>query len=250
MPSIRGRRGFFAVMLAVTLGGIASASGPVQIAPSSDPKDISGTWFGVGNQDPANARFVPVEGGEPPFNAAGRAILDHRNALNAAGHPERQPADECMPHGLPAALRLPTPFEIIQTPGQTTILTEASRTVRTVVMDKPHPAQVERRFMGNSVGHWEGDTLVVDTTAMRANWLDISGAPASNTRHVIERYRKIDGNKKLEVLITIDDPVYYTRSWTARREYLWYPAERVREYICEEGARLEPGVERLRYRDE
>jgi hypothetical protein len=213
--------------------------------PSVDARDLNGVWFGIGNLDPTNGYYKPIEGGERPFTPAAQAIYERRQKLAAEGTPERQPADECVPHGVPAVIRLPTPLQIIQTPGQVTIIQEASRTVRIVFLDQPHPRDWAPTFMGHSVGHWEGDILVVDTVGMRANWLEISGAPASEQMHVIERLRKIDGGKRLEDVFTIDDPLMYTRQWTARREYLWSPGERVQEYICEESLRTEPGVQRL-----
>jgi hypothetical protein len=136
---------------------------------------------------------------------------------------------------------------VLQTPGQVTIVIEASRTVRLIYLDETHPANLEPTFMGHSVGRWEGDTLVVDTIGLRPNWLDITGAPASERMRVVERIRKIDGGQRLENLLTISDPKMYTRDWTARRVYKWYPGERVEEYICEESQRTEPGVERLDY---
>jgi hypothetical protein len=225
-------------------GATSAPSAP----PSADPRDLSGVWFGLGNNDPGNARFDPIEGGERPFTAEGLSVYRKREAAAASGHPIRQPADECLPHGVPASARLPTPLQVIQTPGQVTIIQEASRTVRIIYMDVAHPVHPALTFMGHSVGHWEGDVLVVDTVALRENWLDISGAPASEQRHIVERFRKLDGGRRLEDLITIEDPKFYTRSWTARRVYDWHPEERVEEYVCEESERIEPGTQRGVYR--
>ena len=114
-------------------------------------------------------------------------------------------------------------------------------------MDEPQAVKPAPTFMGHSVGHWEGDTLVVDAVGLRPNWLDITGALASEAMHVVERFRKMTGGRRLEDLISISDPKYYTRTWTARREYLRYPSERVEEYVCEESDRLEPGARRGTY---
>jgi hypothetical protein len=216
--------------------------------PSTDAHELSGVWFGAGNLDPNNSALLPIEGGERPFTAAGLAIYQRRQQLAAAGIPERQPADECVPHGVPAVVRLPTPLQIIQTPGQVTIIHEASRNVRLIYMEEQHPSRLAATFLGHSVGHWQADTLIVDTIGMRANWLDITGAPTSAQMHVSEHYRKLMDGKVLENLMTIDDPMMYTRPWTTRREYFWSPEERVQEYICEESLRLEPGVARLKLR--
>jgi hypothetical protein len=231
-----------------TLATLAAAQSPEARSPGG-ARDLNGVWFGIGNNDPDNATIRPVEGGERPFTARGLEIYRKRQQAAAAAHPIRQPSDECLPHGVPAVARLPTPLQIIETPGQVTIIHEASRTVRIVYLDEPQPPNAAATFMGHSVGHWDGDTLVIDTVALRPNWLDITGAPASEQMHVIERLRKIDGGRRLENVFTIDDPKMYTRRWTARREYLWYPGERVEEYVCEESERTEPGVRRLDYRD-
>jgi hypothetical protein len=235
-------RGAFAALAVCAIAGSTRAATPKP--PSPDPRDISGVWFGIGNQDPNNGRFLPLEGGEPPFKPQAAAIQKKRADRAAAGDPESQPADLCYPHGVPAVIRLPTPLQIIQTPGQVTIIVEASRTVRPIRLDDTHPANLKPTFMGDSVGHWEGDTLVVDTIGLRPNWLDISGAPASERMHTVERFRKLDGGRKLEDVVTIDDPVNYTHPWTARREYLWSPGERVQEYVCEESLTVEPGYPR------
>ncbi len=225
------------VLLALAGTALAGA-GPT--TPSPDPRDLQGVWFGIGNQDPGNMRYVPQEGGEPPFTPAGLAVYRQRQDAADAGNPIRQLADDCMPHGVPAAIRLPTPLQIIQTPGQTTIIQEASRTVRIIFMDEAQPAAPTPTFIGHSVGKWDGDTLVVDTIGLRPNWLDPTGAPASEQMHLVERIRKIGDGKQIEDVFTITDPKYYTRSWTARRVYDWHPEERVQEYVCEESQRHEP----------
>jgi hypothetical protein len=231
-----------AAALALSLGANAAEKQP----PPSDPRDISGVWFGIGNGDPNNGIYRPIEGGPAPLNEAGLAIYNRRHEAELSGAPERQPADECMPHGVPGSIRLPTPLNIIQTPGQVTIVHEAGHTIRIIHMDEKPPAHPRLTFMGYSVGHWDGDTLVVETSGLRANWLDVRGEPTSDRRRITERIRKIEGGKKLEDVFTIDDPEYYTHPWTARREYLWSPGERVEEYVCEENFnRIElPGEKR------
>jgi hypothetical protein len=238
------KRAILGAAISLYLAASAAAQTAALAPPPANPRDISGVWFGIGNNDPKNGRYEPIEGGERPLSAKGLTILRQREAAAEAGKPFRQPADECLPHGVPAVLRLPTPLQVIQTPGQVTFIHEASRNVRLVYMDEQHPPNVPLTFLGHSVGRWEGDTLVVDTIGIRSNWLDVSGAPASDRMHVVERWKTLDGGRKLEVVFTIDDPEMYTRQWTARREYLWSPEERVMEYVCEEFDRVEPGTER------
>jgi hypothetical protein len=237
-----------AAALCLSVGRIFAVEPGLPASPA-DPRDISGVWFGIGYQDSNNFYFKPVEGGEPPFTAEGLALHTKRTQAAEAGTPERDPASECMPHGVPHVISTPTPFQIIQTPGQVTFIHEASRNVRIVYMDEKHPPDIAPTFLGHSVGRWEGDTLVVDTIGLRSEpWLDFGGTPGSERLHVVERWRKIDGGKRLEVLVRIEDPKMYTRPWTARRDFLWSPDERIEEYVCEESLRIEPGARRSNYR--
>jgi hypothetical protein len=90
--------------------------------------------------------------------------------------------------------------------------------------------------MGHSIGHWEGDTLVIDTIGYNGEkWLDYLGTPSSTQLHVIERIKKVNvGKVVLENTLTIIDPVMYTRPWDIRRVFMWRPAEQIGEEICEE----------------
>jgi hypothetical protein len=105
----------------------------------------------------------------------------------------------------------------------------------------PKPQDLDPTYLGHQVGHWEGDTLVVDTVGLKAStWIDAAGIPHSDKLHVVERWRKISGGKQLEVLFTLEDPVAFTRPWTARRIFDWSPNIREMEYVCEENNRNSP----------
>jgi hypothetical protein len=105
-------------------------------------------------------------------------------------------------------------------------------------MDQPMPAKVPLTFNGYSVGHWEGDTLVVHSKGISsAGVIDQLGTPHSDSLRVTERIRKIDGGKALEDMMTFDDPVAYTRPWTARLIDNWDDGHRISEYVCEENNR-------------
>ena len=103
-------------------------------------------------------------------------------------------------------------------------------------MNAKHPGKFEPTFMGHSVGHWEGDTLVVDTIGMiKQTQIDEAGTLHSDQLHVVERIRKVQDT--LEVLFTIEDPKAFTKPWTAVRIWKWRPDIRFIEYICEENNR-------------
>jgi hypothetical protein len=106
-------------------------------------------------------------------------------------------------------------------------------------MNAKHPRKVEPSFFGHAVGHWEGDTLVIDTVGLiEETQIDEAGTRHSEDLHVVERIRKVDNT--LEVLFTIEDPKAFTRPWTARRVWHWRPDIRFLEYICEENNRNAP----------
>jgi hypothetical protein len=108
-------------------------------------------------------------------------------------------------------------------------------------MDQPHQPALAPSFMGDSVGHWEGDTLVVDTTGLNdRTWIDEIGVIHGQQLHVIERIRKIEGGHAMENLVRIEDPEYFTEPWYARITYAWRPDLRLTEYVCEENNRNMP----------
>jgi hypothetical protein len=224
--------------LAMVLAGGAAAATP----PSADPRDLEGVWF-----KPAPEALAPVrdkygdtlEEEPPPMTKAALALYNRREEARKAGHPLVDPMVKCAPTGVPRAISRPYPFQIVQVPGLIAIVHEGSHTNWLIRMDAAHPAHVKPSWMGDSVGHWEGDTLVVDTVGQRADNLTPANSPISTATHVVERIRKIAGGAKLEDVYTIDDPKLYTKPWTRRLEFLWSPDETVMEYICEESGRLE-----------
>ena len=213
--------------------------------PPADPRDISGVWFVNPHVNNNFNAFKPIEGGDPPLTEEGLEIYKARQAAEDNGDPNRtDPPTNCWPSGVPLVAVLPEgPFEIIQTPGQVTFVYEAYHDRRIIYLDEKQAVNPPRTFMGHSVGHWEDDTLVVDTIGMRPeNWLDLKGAPEGIDTHIVEHIKKIKEGVVLEDLFTITDPRYYTKPWTTRREWIWSPKTRLGEYVCEENTRLEIGL--------
>ena len=151
--------------------------------------------------------------------------------------PERRPLGErCLlgfgsTSGPPA---LPNYFynnlhQIVQTPNHVMILTEMVHDARLVRMNAPHLARSIRKWMGDSVGHWEGDTLVVDTTNFSEK---TRFRGSSDNLHIVERLTRVDA-RTLRYQFTVDDPTTWTRPWTG--EYTW-PATKdlIYEYACHE----------------
>ena len=106
------------------------------------------------------------------------------------------------------------PFYFIQTPREVAILMEMDHQVRHVYMDVPHSAGAKPSWYGESVGHYEGDTLVIDTIGQSTRtFVDNFRTPHSEKLHVIERWRMIDNGKQIQVQITVEDPDTFNQPW-------------------------------------
>lgn len=148
---------------------------------------------------------------------------------------------DCIPTGMPRTMNAVYGFEVLQTPGQVTIIAEYFGETRRIFTDgRGHPAgdDLEPSFVGHSIGRWEGDVLVVDTVAIKGGTaLDSSLAPRSDKAHIVERIR-MTGPDTFEDRITYEDPVALERPWTVTKTYKRAPAgEYVREYVCTENNR-------------
>ena len=147
------------------------------------------------------------------------------------------------PSGFPRLMAIPDAYEFVVRPEQTWILTENGPNVMRIYTDgRPHlgPDDIWATYMGDSVGHWEGDTLVFDTIGLNGDGhtiLDRTGLTYSDKLHVTTRIHKIDADT-LEATLTLEDPVMLTRPWTLVKHYRKQPAgSRVYDYVCTENNR-------------
>jgi len=203
--------------------------------PLALPPDLSGIYWAT----QYNAKIQIVGGGELPLTAAGKSAYDK----NVAGLKDGSIIDVarryCVPDGLPRVLATPYPFEIINGPlGQITIIHELNHQIRVIRMDKPMPAEKELIsfpfYNGHSVGHFDGDTLVVESAGFNdKTFVDATGAPHTDEMRTVERIRKVNPNQ-LEIVITVHDPQYYTRDWQARFVYTQRNDVRIEDYLCGE----------------
>jgi hypothetical protein len=124
-------------------------------------------------------------------------------------------------------------IEILQTPGRVTLISEILHEVRRIYLDgRQIPADFEPGYSGYSTGHWVKDTLIVNTAGLQANTLDQYGIPHSGELRITERMR-LRGRNKLENVVTLTDPLAYTKPWTVVRTYSRAPADtEIQEYIC------------------
>ena len=141
----------------------------------------------------------------------------------------------CLPGGIPLGTMLSEFTKIVQTPGLTLVMHELDNATRQIYTDgRPFPKDPSGSWLGSSTGHWERDTLVVETLGFNGKApLDIIGNPRSEKMRITERYRRRDVGH-LDVDITFDDPVVYMRPFTIKVTYELQPDTDVLEYFCNE----------------
>jgi hypothetical protein len=184
--------------------------------------DFSGIWETLSKADyniePHSAsRGVPagagiVEGGELPYQPAALAKRKQNYAARATADTE----SKCYLPGVPRIMYLPFPFQIVQTPGTITMLFEYLHATRNIFMNKPHPSGHIDWWMGDSRGHWEGDTLVIDVVDFNEEtWFDQVGNFHSDALHLVERYTLTDPDH-ISYTATIEDAKVFTKPSTIR----------------------------------
>ncbi len=145
------------------------------------------------------------------------------------------PVTHCKPAGALRLLTFPPYRKIVEVPGMLAILSERDVTYRQIFTDgRMLPDDPSPSWNGYSAGHWEGDTLVVETTGFHDGmWLDRSGSPMTDAAKIVERYHRINyGN--LEIQITMDDPKAYTKPWTITLHQFIVLNTELLEYFCQE----------------
>jgi hypothetical protein len=205
----------------------SAPAGSIPRLPNGKP-DLSGVWErpavldmsknGPGQQAPA----------EFPLTAWAKANMGEK--FDSSGH--------CLPMGYTRHINSPFPVEIEQRPDRLVILYEANNTFHIVYTDgRDHPKDLEPTWFGHSIGKWDGDTLVVDTTGFNEKTLvDTFGHPHSDALHVIERFTRTDA-AHIAYEIAIEDPKAYTKPWKNVRTFTLRPDWELVEYVCEENNR-------------
>ena len=202
--------------------------------PGPPPPAGVGT-IGIGQRAPGLYQFFDIGSTPPdglPFQPWAAALRKKRVADNNKDNPDAH----CLPLGLMQLHTHPEPREVIQAPGVVVILYEANGGVRQIFTDgRPLPDDdAQPWWYGYSSGHWEGDTLVVQSKGFRDDvWLDVEGSPMTDAAHMIERFRRPNfGN--LEIQITVDDPKAYTRPWTVMVHHRIMLNTDLIEFVCNE----------------
>ncbi len=205
------------------LSAHATPSGPTPRTLEGKP-DFSGVWYAQRPVDPGKPEPLPwVE-----------ALLQERAANNA----KDAPGARCLPRGITLAGAL-FPYKLVQTKNLLVMLFEDDiPSHRQVFLDgRSHPKDLNPSWMGHSVGHWEGDTLEVDTVGFNdKSWLDPQGHAHTDKMRVTERLRRPDLGH-LEIEFTVDDPGAYANPWVFKRVADLDPDDEVGEYVCTENNR-------------
>jgi hypothetical protein len=192
--------------------------------------DISGLWLTRGIYIGNIAK--DLKPGEVPFQPWAETLYKQR--LDNLG--KEDPTGRCIPGGVPRSTAVPYPFKILTThAGIVVVLYEAVHAYRQIFTDaRPLPKDPNPNWLGYSVGRWEGDTFVVESSGFNDNvWLDNQGHPATESLRVTERFRRKDFGH-MDVQVTIDDPKAYTKPWNVTLPLALQPDTEMLEYICVE----------------
>jgi hypothetical protein len=220
----------------------------------ADPHDMSGVWMNDNTLDETLRRLglkrLAPGVTLPPTNLAAppgaevltpeyRAIYDQRRAAQAQ---LAEGVESCEWVGMPNMMTYPYPFEILHTEGRITLIFEVDSQVRRIFLDRDAHLpfdELDPTYNGDSIGHWEGDTLVVDTTGFNTRTELWNGLPHSDALHIVERFNWLDANT-IRVDFVLNDPLALTAPIERTVVYSRRPDWRIREYSCLENNRDSP----------
>jgi len=194
----------------------------------------AGTGLGGTGKDPSApvaASSTDRHGEGAPYQPwAAKKVLE---SFNKRGIDD--PTARCLPAGIPRLHSFGLfPLQIVQTPRQVIILYEYMNVFRVIPLNAKHPDDAEPTYMGDSVGHWESDTLVVDVTNFNdKTWLLGAGTFHSEALHITERYTRVDKDQ-INYDVVMEDPNVLTKPWPYHSTMMLREGTRLREYPCAE----------------
>ena len=239
---------------AVCLAGSLSVAAAAQGVPPNFAADASIGWYAY------NRQFIPPPSGPGPvrqdrarpyvsndeFRVTGRQptqqladltnpiflpwardVVRKRNELVLAGKPANPPHASCWPVGVPGFLLRPMTeaMYFVQTPKVVVMILSSKQEIRHIYLTDQHSANIKPSWYGESVGHYEGDTLVVDTIGIdERTWVDGFGTPHTTQLHVVERFHLVDDGTVLEANVRVEDPGAFTMTWNAIQRFRQYEA--------------------------
>jgi hypothetical protein len=175
---------------------------------------------------------------QPGYTAAAQARVNKRSALRQKGEEEPPPSFYCRPYANVSSIAEPIfATKVVQTRNRLVFLPEEGGGYWEIHIGGKHPQgkALVPTYNGDSIGRWEGDTLVVDVIGFNGkSWIDNMAGPNSTKTHVTAWIRKIDGGRKLEVKYQIDDPETYLKPLTRTSVLQWNPVLQLGEFACED----------------
>ena len=196
-------------------------------------------WSGVWRND-TGIHFTNPAGNPnpPPLNTEYAARYQAVQESAARGEPTNDPTASCVWPGVPRIIVSPYPSEYVITPNLVYIIYEYMSQVRRIFTDgRNHPEDLEPSYDGHSIGHWEGDTLVVETVGLREDTMyENTGLPHSDALVIRERLRLVEPGF-LENEVTAEDPKALTAPWTTLVHYRREPDWQMMDYVCAENNR-------------
>jgi hypothetical protein len=260
------RTGRWVVAAALAGGCFALPAGAQPDAPRPEPRpipraangkpDLSGIWIAngalllmEGEEAVAAARAADAAAGRaplpPPQPPPYKADAEAKRQQYLARQGIDDPMARCLLTGVPRIKFRPLPFEIVQLPDRVVMLYEIHHAFRIIPTDgRGHPDDAEPSYLGDSIAHWDGDTLVVDITMFNTDtWLVGVGTHHSEELRVTERYTR-DTFDTIRYQVTMEDPAVFTKPWTVYETFRLRPNERIREYEC-----IESNEDLLRFQE-
>jgi hypothetical protein len=216
---------------------IAPLGGPGPVQQDPEHPYVSNDEFRVTGRQPTDQL---ADLNNPILQSWARDVVRKRNALVLAGKPANPPHASCWPVGVPGFLLRPMtePMYFIQAPKEVVMVLSSKQEIRHIYLTDKHSPNVKPSWYGESIGHYEGDTLVVDTVGINeSTWVDGFGTPHTKQLHVVERFRLIEDGKVLEANLHVEDSGAFTMPWNAIQRFRQYEAA-VRKVGAERIAQL------------
>jgi hypothetical protein len=216
---------------------IPPASGPGPVQQDRARPYVTNDEFRVTGRQPTQ-QLADLDA--PILQPWAREVVRKRNELVLAGKPVNPPHASCWPVGVPGFLLRPMTqaMYFIQTPKVVVMILSSKQEIRHIYLTDKHSANVKPSWYGESIGRYEGNTLVVDTIGIdERTWVDGFGTPHTKDLHVIERFHPIEGGAVLEVNVRVEDPGAFTMPWSGIQRFRQYEAA-VRQMPIERIAQL------------
>ena len=208
---------------------LSAALVALRTAPAAAAPDFSGVWL-LSAQVSA---LKTSDGKAPPLRPEARAVYEQHRTAAGKGDYSFDGMTHCLPPGLPRLMLVHEPFEILQKPQVLYFVHQLNRLPRRAYFGESLPTDPDPHYLGYSVAHWDGDTLVIESTGFDdRTLLDNAGLPHSDALHLTERYRLSPDGSRLRLNFIVDDPKTFTQPWSAQVQFVKQPGRELTEEVC------------------